>query len=128
MTIYTIHESMRPLSEADLEPQAVPERFSWTAALLPPLFALAFGLVLFPLVWLVGLAIAVGIGVFAGPAAGVLSYLLLALFLGFEAMSFRRGKLDRRGRIWRGDVVAASDELALYAWLAGPGKRSRGQE
>lgn len=124
MTLFSIYESTTPLSAADLEPAAVPERFSWTAALLPPLYALLHGLLLFPLLWVIGVILLVGLGAWAGPGAAVLGYLLFALFLGFESAAFRRGRLQRKGRVWRGDVIAAADDLALHAWLSGPGRRA----
>ena len=123
MTLYSIYESAAPLKPADLEPAAVPERFSWLAALLPPVYALVHGLVLFPLAWVLILVVIGAIGGFAGPAAAFWSYLLLALLLGLEASAFRRGRLMRKGRVWRGDVIATADDLALNAWLIGPGRR-----
>jgi len=123
MTLYSIYEAKTPVKPADFEPSAVPERFSWFAALLPPAYALAHGLVLFPLAWVLILIITGAIGAFAGPGAAFWSYVLFAMLLGLEAPSFRRGRLLRKGRVWRGDVIAGADDLALHAWLSGPGAR-----
>src|SRR5690606_9989240 len=102
----SIFESTRPLSPADLEPVAVPEKFSWLAFLLPPVFALLHGLTLFTLLWIAGVVVTIGLAVWAGGGAAFWVYVVFALFLGFEASSFRRGRLERAGRVYRADIVA----------------------
>jgi hypothetical protein len=49
-------------------------------------------------------------------AAGWL-YVLVAVFLGFEASAFRRDGLLARGYVWRGDVVSTGEDLATHSFL-----------
>jgi uncharacterized protein DUF2628 len=122
MTVYSILE--KPQEKAANKrvrfapPVAVPDRFSWLAAILPPVFALAHGLWLLLLFWIV---LVLGLGytslVIGDTAAGAI-YVLVALFLGFEAPAFRRDALLGRGYLWRGDVIAAGADLAERDFLA----------
>ncbi len=123
MTVYSIFE--KPQDKAAKRrarfapPVAVPDRFSWFAAILPPLFALANGLWLLLLFWIVLVAgLAYASRVIGGDAAAWL-YVLVALFLGFEAPAFRRDGLMARGYLWRGDVIASAPDLAERDFLAG---------
>jgi uncharacterized protein DUF2628 len=124
MTVYSILE--KPQEKAAKKrvrfapPVAVADRFSWLAALLPPVFALAHGLWLLLLFWI---ALAFGLGYISlviGDGAAVAIYTLVALFLGFEAPAFRRDALLARGYLWRGDVVAPGADLAERDFLARP--------
>jgi hypothetical protein len=124
MTVYSILE--KPQEKAAKKrvrfapPVAVADRFSWLAALLPPVFALAHGLWLLLLFWI---ALAFGLGYISlviGDGAAVAIYALVALFLGFEAPAFRRDALLARGYLWRGDVVAPGADLAERDFLARP--------
>jgi uncharacterized protein DUF2628 len=122
MTVYSIFE--KPQGKAAngrvrfTPPVAVADRFSWFAALLPPVFALANGLWLLLLFWI---ALVLGLGyaslVIGDGAAGWL-YALVALFLGFEAPAFRRDGLLFRGYRWRGDVIATAPDIAERDFLA----------
>ena len=110
MTLYSVYE--RP-NDA---PTAVADRFSWSAALLPPVHALVHGLWLLLLVWIVGI-VAIGVsGLWVGGKAAFWLYVLFAVLIGFEASSFRRVKTGRRGR-YRGEVIAAGEDLALVDYL-----------
>jgi len=99
-------------------PAAIPEQFSWLAAILPPLFLLRYGL------WLelIGLVLAVTALVLVasviGDDAAFLLYLLGALWLGFAAPDLRRAALRRRGWNGRGPRVAASADLAQLEALS----------
>ena len=122
MTVYSIFE--KPQGKAAkgrarfAPPVAVADRFSWLAALLPPVFALLNGLWLLLLFWLVLVAgLAYVSRVIGSDAAGWL-YLLVALFMGFEAPAFRRDGLLARGYLWRGDAVAPAPDLAERDFLA----------
>ena len=111
MTLYSVYE--RP-SDA---PLAVADRFSWSAALLPPVHALVHGLWLLLVIWVVGtVAIAAASLVIGGEAAFWL-YLLFATLIGFEAGSFRRVKTAKRGGRYRTEIVAADEDLALVDYL-----------
>src|SRR3569833_4284612 len=128
MTVYSIFEKPQGKAAKNRAPQpappvAVPDRFSWTAMLFTPFFALFNGLWLLLVFWValvLGLAyVSRGIGV---DAAGWL-YVLVAVFLGFEAAAFRRDGLLARGYVWRGDVVASGEDLATHGFRAGTAGR-----
>jgi hypothetical protein len=123
MTLYSIFE--KPQGKAAKgrvrfnPPVAVADRFSWAAALLPPVFALWHGLWLLLLFWI---ALVLGLGyasLIIGQQTAFWLYVLVALFLGFEASAFRRDSLLIRGYRWRGDVVAAAPDIAERDYLAG---------
>ena len=114
VTLYAIYapRAGRP----DL-PAAIPEKFSWTAAILPPVYLLAHGLWLELLVWTAKLVVLVYLArVIGGEAASAL-YLLGAIWLGFAASGLRRDALTRRGWRLRGHRVALSAELAQLGAL-----------
>ena len=124
MTLYSIFE--KPQGKAAkgrvapaVAPVAVPERFSWLAAILPPLFALLNGLWLLLVFWI---ALVAGLAyvsrVIGIDAAGWL-YVVVAIFMGFEAPAFRRDGLLGRGYLWRGDMIASGEDLAQRDYLAG---------
>ena len=122
MTVYSIFEKPQGKAAKDraeiVAPAAVPERFSWLAALLPPVFALLNGLWLLLVFWI---ALVVGLGYISrviGDDAAVWLYALVALFMGFEAPAFRRDGLLARGFIWRGDVIASAEDLAQRDYLS----------
>ena len=109
MTLYAIFDP-KP-GKTDL-PAAIPETFSWFAALLPPLFLLAHGLWLELVAWIVAvLALMVLSGFIGGEAASAL-YLLGAPWLGFAAPGLRRHALAWRGWTHRGERVAVSTDMA----------------
>ena len=123
MTLYSIFEKpqgktakerARPLTP----PVAVPDRFSWLAALLPPVFAILHGL------WLVGVfwvALVLGLAYISriiGTDAATWLYVLVAAFMGFEAPAFRRDALLARGYLWRGEMVSTGADIAERDFLA----------
>ncbi len=113
MTTYSIFDRQG----TDGEPIAVAEKFSWFAALLPPLFALRHGMwVRFALYMVVVLALSAA-SLWIGGAAASWLYLLLALWIGLEAPGLRRGRLLRSGWTYRTEIVAAGADLAAVAWL-----------
>jgi hypothetical protein len=98
-------------------PAVVADRFSWLAALLPPVFALVHGL------W-PELVVYVIVVMLLGAAAPTLGggvvfwlYVAFALWIGFEAAAFRRSALKHRGYHYRTDIVAASADLAQLGGL-----------
>ena len=122
MTVYSIFEKPQGKAAKNRAPKLIPpvavsDRFSWLAAIVPPLFALFNGLWLLLIFWI---ALVVGLAyvsrVIGVDAAGSL-YLLVAVFLGFEAPAFRRDGLLARGFIWRGDVVARGEDVAARDYL-----------
>ncbi len=110
MTLYSVFE--RP---DDIVPVVVPEKFSWFAALLPPVYALVHGLWLGLVLYVAALIALVSATTWIGGEAGFWLYVLFAIAIGFEASSLRRRALRHRGFAWHGDVVAAADDLALLA-------------
>lgn len=114
MTIYSVFEAQKP-GLPDIE--AVPEKFSWLACILPPVFFLAHRLVLPLLGYIVALALLVaGARLLGGAAVGWL-YLLLAAWIGCEAPHWRRQGLLRRHFAYRGEIIAAGPDLAALDWL-----------
>jgi Protein of unknown function (DUF2628) len=111
MTVFSIYQ-------ADAEaPEAVPERFSIFAALVPPVYALVHGLWL-ELIGFIVLLVLVGVlGVLAGPDAAALSYAAIALLIGFEAPALRGAALHRRGKAYRADIIAPAADQAEVEWL-----------
>jgi len=65
MTVYSVFD--RRLDEA---PAVVPDRFSWFAALLPPLYGLVHGLWLGLVLWVLAVAAIVAGGLWLGAEAG----------------------------------------------------------
>ncbi|MDR3474257.1 MAG: DUF2628 domain-containing protein [Devosia sp.] len=90
----------------------VPDRFSWFATLLPPVFALVHGLWLEFFVYLVLVALLSASSVAIGDDAAFWIYVVLAVWIGFEASAMRRGALTRGGWRYRTDVIARGDDLA----------------
>lgn len=113
MTLYSVFE--RP---DEMAPAAVPEKFSWAAAVLPPAYALYHGLWLGLLLYLAAVAIIVAASLWVGGDAAFWLYVLFAALVGFEAAGFRRAKLRAKGWSYRSDVVAAAPDLAQRDWLA----------
>ena len=113
MTLYSVFE--RP---DEIAPAVVPEKFSWAAAILPPVYALYHGLWLGLILYALAVAAIMVAGLWVGGEAAFWLYLLLAAFAGFEAAGFRRAKLRAKGWSYRSDVVAAAPDLAQRDWLA----------
>ncbi len=114
MTLFAIFDPKPGLSAA---PAAIPEKFSWFAALLPPVFALVHGL------WLelIGFVVALVALSFAAPWLGadaiIWLYILFAVAIGFAAPGLRRHNLASRGWRHRGDRVAGDADLARLGAL-----------
>jgi len=124
MTLYSIFEKPQGKAAKNRAPElippvAVPERFSWFAAILPPLFALINGLWLLLVFWIALVGGLFYISRVIGDDAATSLYLLVALFMGFEAPAFRRDGLLARGFIWRGDLIASGEDIAQRDYLLG---------
>jgi len=109
VTLYAIFDP-KP-GRPDL-PSAIPETFSWFAAILPPVFLMAHGLWLELVAWLLKVVALVVLSGFIGGDASFALYLLVAIWFGFAAPGFRRHALQRRGWTHRGERVAGSADLA----------------
>ena len=114
MTLYAIFDP-KP-GRPDL-PAAIPEKFSWFAALLPPVFLLAHGLWLETVAWVLKVAALVVLSRFIGGDAACWLYILAAIWLGFAAPGLRRHALLWRGWTHRGEQVALSADLAQLGAL-----------
>ena len=123
MTLYSIFE--KPQGKTAKErarpvtpPVAVADRFSWLAMLLPPVFAILNRLWLLLVFWV---ALVLGLAYISrviGTDAATWLYVLVALFMGFEAPAFRRDALLARGYLWRGDMVSTGPDIAERDFLA----------
>lgn len=109
MTLYAIFDP-KP-GRPDL-PAVLPEKFSWLAAFLPPVFLLKHGLWLELVAWILKVAALIVLARFIGDAAAFLLYILAAIWLGFAAPGLRRHALQRRGWTPRGARIAPSADLA----------------
>lgn len=109
MTLFAIFDP-KP-GKADL-PAAIPEKFSFLAAILPPVFLGVHGLWLELVAYVIGV-VALGVSAaWIGGDAVTWLYLLLAMALGFAAPGLRRHALAWRGWTHRGDRVALSADMA----------------
>lgn len=95
----------------------IEDKFSWTAAIVPPAYALAHGLWFELVLYIVALLVVWFIGSGLGADAGVWTYILLCIWIGFEATSFRLSALRRKGYRADGDIVAEDEMLAAKAWV-----------
>ncbi|WEK04181.1 MAG: DUF2628 domain-containing protein [Candidatus Devosia phytovorans] len=109
MTLYAIYDPQPGRPEL---PAAIPERFSWFAALLPPAFLLRHGLWLETLAWAIKLVVLVLLSAVIGGDAVFALYVLAALWLGLAASGLRRHGLAWRGWSFRDNRVALSDDMA----------------
>ena len=110
MTLYSLYA---PKNQA---PLAVADRFSWSAALVPPLHALAHGLWLMLALW-VTKVVALGVAsLWIGGEAAFWCYVLLAIWLGFAASEFHRRKAEQAGA-FAGDWIADDADAATVAYL-----------
>jgi len=111
VTLYSVYQRQ------DRAPAAVADRFSWFAAILPPVYALVHGLWLMLLGWIVAV-IAVGVlGWYGGGEAAFWTYILCAILIGLEAGTFHRRALLHRGWQHAGDYFAAEQDLAIVEAL-----------
>ncbi len=111
MTLYSLYRDENQV------PIAVADRFSWSAALLPPVHALVHGLWLLLAGWVLGTAAIVALSFWIGGEAGFWLYVLFATLIGFEAPAFRRVKTAKSGAAYQGDYVAAAEDLALVEYM-----------
>jgi hypothetical protein len=112
MTTYSIFSR-----RADEAPESVPERFSWAAAIVPPVYAIVHGLWIEFVVWGLAIAALVAAAPFIGGGAVFWLYVLLAILIGLEAGAIRRAHLGRDG--WRhvAEIVAPAADVAEVEWL-----------
>lgn len=114
MTLFALYRSR---TDAAAPPVAVGERFSWFAALLPPVHALAHRLWGQLALFVAGVAGIAVLDVYLEPNLSFWLYLLLALAFGFGAPGARRRALLRRGYAPAGYRFAPDEDLARVALL-----------
>jgi hypothetical protein len=112
MTTYSMYER-----EDEIAPAAVGDRFSWFAALLPPVYAAVHGMWWELLGWGLGLVVIAAAAMVAGGSAAFWLYVLFAIWIGFEAAGLRRNAMRRRGWAYGGEIVAGAEDLAIVEWL-----------
>jgi UPF0716 family protein affecting phage T7 exclusion len=96
----------------------VADRFSWSAALLPPLHAMVHGLRAMLVLWVTKVIGLVAISPWIGGGAAFWLYVLVAVWFGFAASGFARRKAGA-ARTYQGDWVAEGEDAALVAYLKG---------
>jgi hypothetical protein len=117
MPVYTVHEPPRRSSDALAHTSRfvfVRDGFHWTAFIFAPFWMLRHRLWL-ELVFLIIIVTGLFVGLKrfgGGEGFGLLSALLVQLFVGMEASSLRRWKLARRGYRNLGTVIGDDREAA----------------
>ena len=133
MPTFTVHQPPPRQGEAASAPERfvfVRDGFHFWAFVLAPFWLLRYRLWLAFAIYLAA-SILLGIGlklIDASSTVQFLAGLLVALLIGFEAATFRRAKLTRRGWKMLGFVVGEDAEMAerrFYAeWAKGRGMRA----
>lgn len=116
MTLYSVFEAPE-IEGDDAMPAVVPERFSWFAAILPPVYGLVHGLWLGLLGYVLAVFALALVGRLIGDDAAFWLYVLFAAAIGFEAPALRRAKLLRKGWLYRADVIASGEDIAALEAL-----------
>lgn len=95
----------------------IEDRFSWFATLLPPLWAVAYGLWLELFIWIAAMVALSGVAYLFGDELSFWLYVLVSLFIGYEAGAIRAKAYARKGFTPAGDIVAGGQDLAEMEWL-----------
>ncbi|MGV3574453.1 MAG: hypothetical protein ACO1O4_04855 [Devosia sp.] len=112
MTLFALYRSV---DDPTALPVAVSERFSWFAALLPPVHALLHRHWDLLCLFVVGLVALIFGARYLGPDASLWLYILLAIACGFAAPGAERRALKRRGLVSAGHRFAVDADLARLA-------------
>ena len=112
MTLFALYRSA---DDPTALPVAVSERFSWFAALLPPVHALVHRLWDQLGLFILGLGALLIAARYIGADATAWLYILLAIACGFAAPGAQRRALRRRGHVELGHRVAPDEDLARLA-------------
>ncbi|KQN73667.1 DUF2628 domain-containing protein [Devosia sp. Leaf64] len=113
MTLFALYRS----PDATALPAAVAERFSWFAALLPPVHALVHRLWDQLGLFVISAGLVVLAGRFLGSETAFWLYLLFAVAFGVAAPGARRRALERREFKEAGHRFAGDADLARLAVL-----------
>ncbi len=119
MAVYQVFISPRGARNPQAESGAVfiPDRFSWGAALLPPVWAMLHGLWLELVIWVAGMIVLGALAPVLGDTAVFWTYVLASVLIGAEAAGIRASNLRRRGYFGGGDIIAGSIDLAEMRWI-----------
>lgn len=109
------HGSVDPFSESGAV--FIKDRFSWSAALLTPIWAIYNGLFLETGIWVVLTLVLIGLATILNNPALVWAYPCFALLVGYEAPNILAAGLRRRGFVPGGDIVANSADVAEMEWM-----------
>jgi hypothetical protein len=129
MPTYTVHQPPPRQGEAASAPERfvfVRDGFHFWAFVLAPFWLLRYRLWLAFAIYL-AVSILLGIGLLligAGSTVQFLAGTLVALLIGFEAATFRRAKLTRRGWKMLGFVIGEDTETAEQRFFAEWAKRA----
>lgn len=93
------------------------DRFSWSATLFTPIWALYEGLILEAGVWVVLTISLIALATILDNSAILLVYPCVAVLVGFEASNILAAGLRRRGFTPVGDIVAISADMAEMEWM-----------
>jgi len=116
MRLYSIFEKAVEGDEDELV--VVPDKFSWFAALLTPIWCIVH------LMWLellayVGVAFILGfVTFFVGEDASWWIGIMVAILIGLEASSIRSRFLERKGYVLKAIVPSSSSDDAAYRYMA----------
>ena len=111
----TLFALYRSVDDPTALPVAIPERFSWFAALLPPIHALTHRLWDQLGLFVLGVVALFFAARYLGPDATIWLYILLAIACGFAAPGVQRRALKRRGFVPLGHRLSADADLARLA-------------
>jgi len=95
----------------------VADRFSWFAALVPPLWALVYGLWVELFIWIGAMALLGVLDLVLGGEATFWFYALSAIWVGYEASTIRVAALRRKQFQSVGDLVAQNEIAAEINWI-----------
>ena len=114
MTLYSIYA--KPEKGPDAL-SVLAEKFSWTAFLFAPLWALAHGAFAYLVLWMVLVAALFWSAPLIGWGAALALYGVFALWTGFSAAQIAGRAMLHRDWIVRGEVAASDAVAAERLWL-----------
>ena len=107
----------RPMPISDDDSVLIVEKFNWWAAIFTPIWTLSHNMWVETIIWVAAIIGLSALTAFIGSEAATWLYIIMALWIGFEAPSIRASSLKRRGFNPEGDLVARDDDEAETAWV-----------
>lgn len=119
MPLYQVMQRPHGSSDPFAESGAVfiKDRFSWSATLITPVWALYEGLFAEFGVWLVFTLILGAVSAILNNPGILWAYPVMAILVGYEAPNIVAAGLRRRGFTPGGDIVAPSSDVAEMEWM-----------